>query len=154
MVAIGCGSFGFGGSIDDAPGDRARGGAVCDGRGRGGLRRRGCDQASRLQLLQGGLSRMRKEARNFRAQVSRSKHCLAPILFLLVDGRPRRKLQGVVGMVWQRRGRSYASREFWLACVQRADKRLAVAEWQVALEMPGKRVDLSEEGKQGQGSMR
>lgn len=71
---------------------------------------------------------MRQEARSFRVQISGSKHGLTPILVLLVDGRPGRELQSLVGMVGQRRGRSCASQGSWLACVQRADKRLAVVE--------------------------
>lgn len=145
-MAIGCRSFRFGESIEDAPGDRARGWGVYDARRRGGLRRRGCDEAYRLQLLQGGLSRMRKVARSFRVQVSGSKYCLSPILALLVDGRPGREPQSVVGMVGQRRGRSCASRGFWLARVKTAHKRLAVAKRQVLLERRGNRVGIWCEG--------
>lgn len=69
---------------------------------------------------------MREVARSLRFQVSGSKYGLTPILVFLVDGRPGRELQSVVGMFGQRRGRSCASRNLWSASVKSTNKRLVV----------------------------
>ena len=71
-----------------------------------GLRRGAGWLRASLQLLQGRLARMGYVLCLLGIQRARC-HGLVPVLILLVYRRPGRELQSIVGMVGQRRRRSY-----------------------------------------------